>query len=64
MVHFINNSDELILVYECEPNSFVAFDDCVNSQQQQVIIDYFVRGRHKNTSWVSLTQPYTKVYKR
>jgi len=58
--HFFNNCEELISVDECEPNSLVVFGDCVNEQQQQ-IIDYFARGRYKNSSCIYLTQSYTKV---
>jgi len=53
------------LVDDYEPNSLVVFDDCVNIQQQQQIIkDYFDTGRHKNISYVYLTQSYTKAYKQ
>jgi hypothetical protein len=53
----------LISLDDCEPNSLVVFDDCVNSKQH-TIKDYFVRGRHKNISVVYLTQSYTKVDKQ
>ena len=47
MAHFFNSSEELILVDDCEPNSLVVFDNCVNIQQQeQNIKDYFVRRCH------------------
>ena len=58
---FINSCQELISIHECEPNSLVVFDDCVNIQQQHNIKYYFVRGRHKNISCIYLTQSYTKV---
>jgi hypothetical protein len=61
---FFNKCEELILVDDCEPKSLVAFDDGVNIQQQQMIRDYFVRGRHKNICCVYLTQSYTKVDKQ
>ena len=41
----------------------VVFDDFI-TEQHQLIIDYFVRGRHKNISCVYLTQSYTKVYRQ
>lgn len=47
MAHFFNSCEELILVDDCEPNSLVMFDVCVNMQQQRKIKDYFVRERHK-----------------
>jgi hypothetical protein len=61
IAYFFNSCEELISVDKCEPNSLVVFDDCVNVQQQQIIKDYFVRGRHKNISYIYLTQSYTKV---
>jgi len=41
IAYFLNNCEELILNDECEPNSLVVFDDCINVQQQQIIKDYF-----------------------
>ena len=35
--YFFNSCEELISVDDCEPNSLVVFDDCVNIQQQQTI---------------------------
>jgi hypothetical protein len=61
IAYFFNSCEELISVDECEPNGLIAFDDCVNSQQQQTIKDYFVRGCHKNISCIYLTQSYTKI---
>ena len=52
IAYFFNNSEDLISVEECEPNSLVVFDDCVNIRQQQIIKDYFDRGRHKNISCI------------
>jgi predicted GTPase len=61
IAHFFSSCEELISVEECKPNSLVVFDDCVNSQQQQTIKDYFVRGRHKDISCVYLTRSHTKT---
>jgi len=61
IAYFFSSCEELISVDEYEPNSLVVFDDCVNEHQQDIIKDYFVRGRHKNISCVYLTQSYTKV---
>ena len=44
IAHFYNNCEDLISVDECEPNSLVVFDDCVNIRQQHFTKDYFVRG--------------------
>jgi hypothetical protein len=64
MAYFLNSCEELISLDDCEPNSLVVFDDCINTQQQWVIKDFFVRGHHKNISCVYLTQSYTKVDKQ
>jgi len=64
MAHFFIGCEELISVDDCEPNSLVTFDDCVNIQQQENIKFYFVKGRHKNISCVYLTQSYTEVDKQ
>ena len=61
IAYFFNNSEELISIAEREPNSLVVFGDCINVQQQQIIKYYFVRGRHKNISYLYLTQYYAKV---
>jgi len=53
---FFNSCEELISVDECEPNSLVVLNDCVNIRQQHIIKDYFATGRYKNTSCVYLTQ--------
>ena len=60
-VAYFNSCEELLSVNDCESNSLVLFDDCVNSQQQQTIKYYFVRGLHKNISCNYLTQSYAKV---
>jgi len=61
IAYFFNSCEELISLDECEPNSLVVFDDCVNVHQQDIIKDYFVRGRHKNISCIYLTHSHTKV---
>ena len=38
IAYFFNSCEELILIDECERNSLVVFDDCVNIQQQVVKI--------------------------
>ena len=48
--YFFHNCEDLISVDECKSNSLVVFDDCVNTQQQQVIKNYFVRRGHENIS--------------
>jgi len=59
IVHFYDNCEDIISVDECEPNSLIIFDDCVNMRQQYVVKDYFVRGQHKKYLafiWHNLTQ--------
>jgi len=48
IAHFYSNCEDLISVNECEPNSLVVLEDCVNERQQLIIKDYFSRGHHKN----------------
>jgi hypothetical protein len=65
MAHYFSSCEEMILVDDCEPNSVVVYDYCVNIQQQeQNVKDYLVRGCHKNISYIFLTQSYTKTYKQ
>jgi len=61
MARFYGDCENLISVDECEPDSLVVFDDCVNIKQQSLIKDFYVRGRHKNISTLYLTQNYTKI---
>ena len=48
IAYLFNNCEELISVDECNPNSLVVFDDCVNSQQQHLIKITLVGGVIKN----------------
>jgi hypothetical protein len=61
---FFNSCEEIISVDECEPNSLIIFYDCINIQQQHIIKDYFVRGRHKTISCIYLAQSYYAVDKQ
>ena len=61
IAHFLNNCEDLIPVNECETNSLVALDDCVNEQQKHIIKYYFSRGHYKNITCVYLTQSEMKV---
>jgi len=42
IAHFYNNCEDIIPVDECEPNSLIIFDDCINMRQQYIIKEYFV----------------------
>lgn len=58
---FYNDCEELITVDDCPPDTLIVFDDCVNSKGQNIIKDYFSRGRHKNISCIYLTQSLSKI---
>lgn len=58
---FYEDCEELINVDDCPSDTLVVFDDCVNSKGQNIIKDYFSRGRHKNISCIYLTQSLTKI---
>jgi len=64
IAYFFENCSDIIPVDECKNNSLVVFDDCVNIRDQNVIMDYFVRGRHKNISCVYLSQNYVRIDKQ
>lgn len=57
---FFNNCEDIIPLDDCEQNSLIIFDDCI-LEQQTVIKEYFVRGRHKNISCIYLSQCYSLV---
>ena len=39
----------------------VVFDDFMNERNQNVVVDYFSRGRHMNCSCIYITQSYKKA---
>lgn len=51
--------------YNEDNNNLVVFDDwlTLSSKENQPIIDYFVRGRHKNVSSIYASQQYHKIPK-
>ena len=53
-----NDIDEVVSVDELDSDcmNLVVFDDFVMEKNQDVIKDYFVRGRHSNASTIYLTQ--------
>lgn len=60
VAYFFNNCEDLPPLEECKKNSLVVFDDCL-MENQDVIKNYFIRGRHKKLSCVYLSQSYGKV---
>ena len=48
---------------ENEAQKIVIFDDYVCDRNQKPIIDYFLRGRHKNCSVIYLSQSYYGTHK-
>ena len=60
IAYFFSNCEDLPPLEECNKNSLVVFDDCL-MEKQDVIKNYFIRGRHKKLSCVYLSQSYGKV---
>lgn len=60
IAYFYNNCDDIPPLEECRKNSLVVFDDCL-MEKQDVIKDYFIRGRHRKLSCVYLSQSYGRV---
>ena len=58
-------NDEIIPVEDLESDSqkIVIFDDYVCDKNQKPLVDYFIRGRHKNCSVIYLSQSYYKTPK-
>ena len=58
-------NDEIIPVEDLESDSqkIVIFDDYVCDKNQKPLVDYFIRGRHKNCSVIYLRQSYYKTPK-
>ena len=56
----ICNDDEIVPVenMENEAQKIVIFDDFVCEKNQKPLIDYFIRGRHKNCSVIYLSQSF------
>ena len=59
------SNDEIKPVSEMNGNNqkLVIFDDIVCEKNQAPLIDYFIRGRHKNCSVIYLSQSYYKTPK-
>ena len=53
-----NNEILLIENMENEAQKIVIFDDFVCEKNQKPLIDYFIRGRHKNCSVIYLSQSF------
>ena len=58
-------NDEIIPVEDLESDSqkTVIFDDYVCDKNHKPLVDYFIRGRHKNCSVIYLSQSYYKTPK-
>ena len=58
-----NISKNFIDSLSTDQQNIVIFDDmvCANKKDEQHIIDCFVRGRHKNASFIYLTQSFYKI---
>ena len=57
------SNDEIIPVQDLNSDSqkIVIFDDFVCDKNQKSLIDYLIRGRHKNCSVIYLSQSYYKT---
>lgn len=59
-IETVISNEGIVSVDECKKNSLVIFDDCV-LENQSIMKEYFIRGRHKKISSIYLTQSYTAV---
>jgi len=59
------SNDQILPVSELTDDNqkLVIFDDFVCEKNQKPLIDYFIRGRHKNCSVIYLSQSYYKTPK-
>ena len=59
------SNDQIIPVSDINDDNqkLVIFDDFVCEKNQKPLIDYFIRGRHKNCSVIYLSQSYYKTPK-
>ena len=59
------SNDEIIPVSELTDDNqkLVIFDDFVCGKNQKPLIDYFLRGKHKNCSIIYVNQSYYKTPK-
>ena len=59
------SNDKIIPVNQLEGDNqkLVIFDDYICEKNQAPLIDYFIRGRHKNCSVIYLSQSYYKTPK-
>ena len=53
-----NNEIEPVENIEDDAQKIVIFDDFVCEKNQKPLIDYFIRGRHKNCSVIYLSQSF------
>lgn len=63
IITFISHPDDIIPLDECEENSLVLFDDYI-LEKQDVVREYFTRGRHKGIDCWYLAQTYSKIPKQ
>lgn len=60
------SNDEIIPIenlMENESQKIVIFDDFICEKNQKLLVDYFIRGRHKNCSVIYLSQSFYKTLK-
>ena len=59
----VENIMEKIVIFDDFDEKIVIFDDFVCEKNQKPLIDYFIRGRHKNCSVIYLSQSFYRTPK-
>ena len=62
----VYSNDQIVPVenlMDDESQKIVVFDDFICDKNQKPLIDYFIRGRHKNCSVIYLSQSFYKTPK-
>ena len=65
-VQFYNNVDQVMPPEQLPKNkkNLIIFDDCINEKNQNIMENYFTRGRHSNTNVIYLSQNWFDLDKR
>ena len=62
----VTSNDQIVPVenlMDDDSQKIVVFDDFICEKKQKPLIDYFIRGRHKNCSVIYLSQSFHKTSK-
>jgi len=65
-VQFYNNVDQVMPPEQLPKNkkNLIIFNDCINEKNQNIMENYFTRGRHSNTNVIYLSQSWFDLDKR